>query len=98
MTATEPNADDADKSTGADRRQLNVTGFGGLDEPPTLELAPTTKRAEIDVDVTPGGVSLLVDVYAPGGVRTRTPAELFPEQARQLRDALDAALAEVNDE
>ena len=96
--ATNTNTDDPDKSTGADRRQLNVTGFGGLDEPPTLELAPTTKRAEIDVDVTPGGVSLLVDVYAPGGVRTRTPAELFPEQARQLRDALDAALAEVNDE
>lgn len=76
-------------------RTLDVTGYAGLVDTPTLEVAPLTDA--IAVDVSPHGeeIALDVDTVAPGEVRVRSTGTLPADDARQLRNALDEALGEL---
>jgi hypothetical protein len=73
-------------------RPLDVTGYAGLDEAPTLEVAPLTDAIAFDVE--PRGEEVLVDVetVAPGEVPVRSSGTLSREEARTLRDELADAL------
>lgn len=74
---------------------LDVTGYAGLGETPTLEVAPLTDAIAFDVSPRGEEIAVEVDTVAPGEVRVRSSGTLPASAARSLRDALDEALGDV---
>jgi hypothetical protein len=83
-----PDTDKRDNSV----RPLDVTGYGNLDEPPALEVAPLTDAIAFDVEPRGEDVAVDVETVAPGEIPVRSSGTLSREQARALREELDEAL------
>ena len=84
---------DVDTDTPDDRvRPLDLSGYGGLDDAPALEVAPLTDAIAFDVESRGEEIVVEVETVAPGEVPVRSSGTLSREAARALRDDLAGAL------
>ena len=84
---------DVDTDTPDDRvRPLDLSGYGGLDDAPALEVAPLTDAIAFDVEAHAEEIVVEVETVAPGEVPVRSSGTLSREAARELRDDLVDAL------